>query len=584
MKQGLRKGAWLAAVSLAGAIWAPAMAKEQVDLILYDAHVLTVDDEFSVASAVAVKGDRIVAVGDEQIRNRYSAVREIDLDGRTLMPGFTDTHLHPIPVAPSDIDVASARSIGEVQAMLREKAAAVGPGKWITGFGWEEGKLAENRNLTRSDLDAVTPDNPVMLVRAGAHSAVINSVALRMAGVDRNTPDPPGGLIEHDANGELNGIIRERYEMVRALIPNPTWEQMRPSYIAWLRGILALGITSFFNASGSIDDEPADKGGRAEAAADAALVGANMTFRRARQIYDEMGDTLPRMTMYIQYPGAERLKAFPFHTGHGDERLRLGPIGESAVDGGFTGPTAWLLVDYKGQPGFRGKGRFTDQELQDMVDTSARLGWQMGLHAIGDAAIVQTVNAYHTSLNSIPSSEHAQLDRRWFTDHFTIMPPDETMATMRGDNIMIAQQPNFLYNLEDRYTQVLDDWRLAHNNSVATPAHKFGLFVALGSDNLPTGPFVGLYTAVTRKGPSGRVHGIEEAVSRQEAIRMYTANGPYLSWEEDIKGTIEPGKLADMIVLPFDPLTAGEDALFHGKVDMTFVGGKLVYDRAAEAD
>jgi predicted amidohydrolase YtcJ len=288
--------------------------------------------------------------------------------------------------------------------------------------------------------------------------------------------------------------------------------------------------------------------------------GPNMTFRRARDIYAAMGDSLPRMTMYISYPGAERLKAFPYHTGYGDNHVRLGAIGENAVDGGFTGPTAWMLVDYKGQPGFRGKGRFTDAELQDMVDTSARLGWQMGLHCIGDAAIVQTINAYDRSLNSIADKEHVQSDRRWFTDHFTMMPPDATMATMSRDNIMIAQQPNFLYNLEDRYIRILDDWHLAHNNAVATPAHRFNLFVAFGSDNLPVGPLVGLYAAITRKGPSGQVHGAEEAVSRQEAIRMYTANGPYLSWEEKEKGTIERGKLADMVVLPFDPLSADPDS------------------------
>jgi predicted amidohydrolase YtcJ len=154
------------------------------------------------------------------------------------------------------------------------------------------------------------------------------------------------------------------------------------------------------------------------------------------------------------------------------------------------------------------------------------------------------------------------------------------METMKRNNIMIAAQPNFLYNLEDRYIQTLDDWRLLHNNPVATPAYKFGLFVAFGADNLPTGPWVGLYAAITRKGPSGQVYGLaEEGVSREEAIRMYTANGPYLSFEENVKGTLEPGKLADMIVLPFDPLTADPDVILNGKVDMTFLGGKLVYER-----
>jgi predicted amidohydrolase YtcJ len=569
---------WAAlAVGTALALPAVAQAKEAVDLIVHDGKVLTVDAAFSVKSAIAVRGGRVVATGGEDLLDRYAAPRVIDLHGRTLMPGFNDTHLHPIPVGPSDITPGAAHSIVEIQAMLRKKAAELGPGKWITGYGWQEAALAEKRNLTRADLDAAAPNNPVLLTRAGAHSAVANSLAFKLAGVDRTTPDPKGGLIEHDAAGEPSGVVRERQDIVSRVIPRPTWAEMKAPMIRTLKGFLALGITSFHDASGKIDDEPVGQGGAAPTAGETEPASGEMTFARARALYGEMGDQLPRITMYISYPGAERLKAFPHHTGYGDDRVRLGAIGENLVDGGFTGPTAWLLVDYKGQPGFRGKGRYTDAELQDMIDTANRLGWQMGLHCIGDAAIVQTINAYARSLETIPDPAHAADDRRWFTDHFTIMPPDATMATMARDHIWIAQQPNFLYNLENRYVEVLDDWRLEHNNAIATPAHRFGLFMAFGSDNLPVGPLVGLYAAITRKGPSGAVHGAGEAVGRAEAIRMYTANGAFLSREEHDKGTLEPGKLADMIVLSFDPLTADPQAFLAGHVDMTFVGGKDVY-------
>jgi predicted amidohydrolase YtcJ len=292
-----------------------------------------------------------------------------------------------------------------------------------------------------------------------------------------------------------------------------------------------------------------------------------------------MGSELPRVTTYIDYPGPARLAAFPMRSGDGDAQVRLGGIGESSIDGGFTGPAAWLLVDYKGLPGYRGKPRMTDAELQAMVDDCARNGWQMALHAIGDAAIVHAVDAYSHALRNIQGPGRQGKDRRWFLDHFTIMPPAATMQTMAQEGIMIAQQPNFLYNLEGRYETYLDAERLAHNNAVATPV-KHGIFVAFSSDNLPIGPMVALYAATTRKGPSGHVHGIEEAVSRPLAIRMYTANTAYLSWEEGIKGTLEPGKLADMIVLDRDVLTVPDDDLLEAKVDMTFVGGRLVYQRA----
>lgn len=554
----------VALLSLAGGA-----AAQEADLVLSNGKVLTVDDRFSIATAVAVKDGRIIAVGGEDVTEAFTARRSIDLGGRVLMPGFIDTHVHIRSDPPRSIDVERAKSIADIQEMLRKKAAELGPGEWITGFGWDEAQLAEKRNIVRADLDAAAPANPVVLTRAGAHSSVGNSRALEIAGIDRNTPDPDEGLIERDARGDPNGIVRERSDLFYRHVPADTWEALRDAYVARLEGLFELGITSIMEATGSIDDEPVGLGGIEKP-------GPGLTFRRLRELHE--AHDLPRTTLYISFPGAERLAAFPHHTGYGDERVRLGPIGETAVDGGFTGPTAWTLADYRGLPGFRGKGRFTDAELQAIVDVAARHGWQMGLHAIGDAAIVQTVNAYSKAIRT----GLARDDHRWFLNHFTVMPPDATMQTMAEDRIGIAQQPNFLYNLEARYVATLDDWRLRHNNAIGTPAKKFGIFVALSSDNLPIGPMVGLYAAVTRKGPSGTVYGPEESVTIAEAIRMYTADAARLTFEESIKGSIEVGKLADLIVLDTDPLTSGADRLLDTKVDLTLLGGNVVYDRSAQ--
>lgn len=543
------------------------------DLVLYNGKVLTVDKSFSIATAIAVKDGRIVAVGDDDIAKNYQAARSIDLQGRTLMPGFMDTHIHMYALSPRAVDIEKAGSIAEIQEMVRAKAKQLGRGQWITGYGWDEALLAEKRNLLRADLDAAAPNNPVALTRAGGHSIVGNSYALRVAKITRATPDPESGLIERDANGEPNGIIRERNDLYTRQVPKDTWADLRGGYISSLRKLLPLGITSIMEASGSIDDEPVGKGGGSESGF------SLLTYRRLRQVYDEIGDQLPRIALYIAYPGAERLRAFAHRTGYGDERVRIGPIGESPIDGGFTGPTAWTLADYKGQPGFRGTTFLSEAQVTELVNTSAGLGWQLGLHTIGDAAIVQAVDIYSEALRSVGTRS----DHRWFLDHFTVMPPAATMEKMAANAIMIAQQPNFTYNLEGRYAATLDDWRLRHNNSVGTPANKYGIFVALGSDNLPIDPRVGLYAAVTRKGMSGKVHGPEEAVSIEQAIRMYTANGPYLTWEEGIKGTLEPGKLADMIVLDSDPLTIAAADLLEMQVDLTIIGGKIVYDRNARA-
>jgi predicted amidohydrolase YtcJ len=547
-----------------------AFAAQPADILFHNGKVITADASATIRSAVAVKDGKILAVGGPELASEYNATKTVDLAGKVLMPGFNDSHLHTRSLARREIEPAKAKSIADIQDMIRKKAAEIGPGEWITGYGWDEALLAEKRNPNRADLDAAAPRNPVALTRAGGHSVVGNSLAIQRAKITRSTPEPKGGLIEKGADGEPNGMIRERNDLFLSLVPKDRWEDLKAGYMKEMRRYLTLGITSFHSASGSLNDEPVGKGGVAEK-------DSGLTFRRFQEMARDSGYTLPRVTMYTSYPGAKRLQEYGHATGYGDAWVRLGGIGENPVDGGFTGPTAWTLADYKGLPGFRGKGRFTDAELQDLVDSASKSGWQMALHAIGDAAIKQTVDAYAASLTKMPRQDH-----RWFLDHFTIMPPDETMAKMKKFDMAIAQQPNFLYNLEGRYHETMDQWREDHNNSVGTPAHKFGIPVAFGSDNLPIDPRVGLYAAVTRKGPSGTAHGYaEEAVTIDEAIRRYTYMGAWLSFEEKAKGTIEPGRFADLIVLDSDPLLIAPEKLLTMQVDQTYLDGKLVYDRLA---
>jgi predicted amidohydrolase YtcJ len=545
-----------------------ASAAEHADLLLVNGKVVTVDPQFSIRSALAIRDGRIIAVGGSEIATRYEAPTTIDLRGRTVLPGFIDTHLHPQATSPRAIDPANARSIAELQQMLRQKAKELGPGQWITGYGWAEANLKEKRNIVRADLDIATPDNPVALTRAGGHSVVGNSRALALAHIDRSTPNPLRGVIEHDAQGEPNGIIRERNDLYLKLVPPDTFATLRPSYVASLRRLLSLGLTSVFVAASSIRDEVKEEL-RPEQPDSAA------TFKEYRDIYAEYGATLPRAVLEIGYPGAAALCSYPHKTGFGDDRLKLGAVGEApAVDGGFTGPTAWTTQDYKGQPGFRGQPFFKDEaDLQPLADTVARCGWQLGLHAIGDAAINMAVKVYAQALAKYPHP-----DPRWYLAHFTMTPTTQTLQTMVNAHILAAAQPNFLYTLENRYDETLDGYRLEHINPVALPL-KAGVFIAFGSDNLPIDPRVGLYAAVTRKGMSGRVYGADEAVSVQEAIRMYTLDGAYLSWDEHRKGSLEVGKFADLIVLDRDPFTVPPAQLLTMQVDTTIVGGRIVYER-----
>jgi predicted amidohydrolase YtcJ len=403
-----------------------------------------------------------------------------------------------------------------------------------------------------------------VLVRAGGHSSVGNTKALEIADINSATPDPPGGLIEKDSGGAPNGVIRERNDLYMHLVPKDKPADVRESLLANVREQLQLGITSVIEAGSTVN--PDEVGSYAE----------------WELLYRKHGAELPRASVQVGYPspageaeaGAQKLKEFGKKTGDGDERLRVGSIGEMAADGGFTGPTAWLLVDYKGLPGFRGRAFFTPEQIRANIEEGHKLGWQFGIHAIGDAAIAMTVDALDTVLHNYPRNDH-----RHYLCHFTVLPPARTMRIMAEEKIHIAQQPNFTYNLEGRYVETLEGNRLATNNAITTPVKNYGLFMAFGSDNLPIGPMVGLYAAVTRKGESGKVYGPGEAVSIKEAITMYTRNGAFLTREEKLKGTLEPGKLADMIVLPENLLDSPPDKILNMKIDMTIVGGRVLYER-----
>jgi len=552
------------AASLGAALQLDAQG-QSADLILFNGKVVTVDDAFSIHQAIVVKDGRILAVGGNELRNRYTAARTIDLRGRMVMPGFHDTHIHLRGFSRRYVDFGDTKSLEQLKEQVSAKAKELGPGQWITGGDWDEYHFTEQRKPLRGHLDAAAPNNPVVLTRAGGHSSVGNSKALELADINKATPDPPRGLIERDASGAPNGVIRERSDLYTRLVPKDKPADVRASLFEDVHKQLKLGITSVIEAGSTVEPD---------------VVGS---YHEWELLYEKHGTELPRASIQVGYPspagqaklGAAKLKEFGKKTGDGNDRLRVGSIGEMAADGGFTGPTAWVLVDYKGQPGFRGRAFFTPEQIHANIEEGHKLGWQFGIHAIGDAAIAMTVDAYDQVLRAYPRNDH-----RHYLCHFTVLPPERTMDIMAKQKIAIAQQPNFTYNLEGRYVETLEGKRLTTNNALTTPINK-GIFMAFGSDNLPIGPMVGLYGAVTRKGENtGKVYGPEQAVSMKDAIIMYTRNGAFLTREEKIKGSLEVGKVADMIVLPQDLLTISPDKILSQKVDMTIVGGKVLYDRA----
>lgn len=560
----LSRREFLGAVSVAGVTGLQGQGTTTVDLLLFNGKIVTADDAFSIHQAIAVKDGKVLAAGSNELRSRYTAARLIDLRGRTVIPGFCDTHIHLGGHSRRYIELKDTTSLAQLKQQVADKAKELGPGEWITGGNWDEYHFTEQRKPLRADLDAAAPNNPVALTRAGGHSIVGNSKALQMADINKATPDPPRGLIERDQSGQPNGVIRERNDLYTHMVPKDKPVDVRESLLENVREQLKLGITSVIVAGASVNAD--DVGSYAE----------------WEWLYGKHGTELPRAAVQIGYPspqgeaklGAERLRAFGKKSGDGNERLRVGAIGEMAADGGFTGPTAWMLTDYKGQPGFRGRAFFTPEQILANIEEGHKLGWQFGIHAIGNAAIEMTVDALHQVLEKYPRNDH-----RHYLCHFTMMPPDRTMQIMAKDKIHIAQQPNFTYNLAGRYEETVEGKLLQTNNPLSTPL-KHGIYMAFGSDNLPIGPMVGLYAAVTRKGENGKVYGASEAVSMKDAITMYTRNGAFLTREEKIKGTLETGKLADMVVVDQDLLTVAPEKVLNAKVDMTIVGGKVLFERA----
>ena len=527
----------------------PTFAAEDIDLLIHNARIAKINPAFSMASAMAVRGDRIIAVGGDDLAQQFNARQTLDLHGQFVMPGFVDTHTHLSGHPPWYIDLTKVRSIVEITALVKEKASVLPEGHWITGYGWSEDVLAEQRRPLRDDLDDAAPNNPVGLTRAGGHSAVFNSAALAVGKIDEHTAQPESGTIEKGADGGLNGIIRERHELLLDLAPVATDDVVRDSFISNLRDLFKLGITSLVQAADSIDHYP-----------------------EWQRIYAEHRGTLPRAAVQVRWEGDERMAAFGSRTGAGDEHLRLGAI-KVFADGGFTGPAAFTKKPYRGMGEYRGSLTMSEAELARIFDEAHRAGWQIGVHAIGDAAIELVVAQLATVLRTTPRADH-----RHYLNHFTIRPADETMQVMAANHISITQQPNFTYTLQGRYAAYLGDAELQTNNPMRSPM-SHGVLVALSSDILPLGPFVGIRAAVTRKGMTGKTYGENEKLTIQEALTGYTRLAAWLTFEENLKGTLEPGKLADFIVLGQNPLTIDADKLMDVPVLQTWLGGKRVWKR-----
>lgn len=538
----------------------------KADLVLMNGKIITVDDEFNIAEAVAVKDGKFVAVGTEKDMRtwRGEATENIDLKGKMVLPGLIDSHLHMVSsgttLSQINCRTPPMDSIADIMAAVKKKAAEAKPGEWILGRGWDQAKLAEHRDPTRWDLDEAAPDNPVCLTRTCGHVYAVNSKALEIAGVSKDTPQPVGGNIVKDENGEPTGLLQEppAYIMVKKHIPAPDLDSIARDIKLASNAFNEAGITSVIEAG----IEPIEM--------------------RAYQKVKEEGDLPVRVAMMLRgklrsrvesvEESVERIKNFPIATGYGDDLLMFLGL-KLLIDGGIGGRTALLREHYEDEPDNFGILTTPEEDLQKRVDAGNLTGMMVGVHCAGGKAMDIVLKAFEETDKIRPIK-----GRRFALIH-AYQPSEENFETCRRLGIVVASQPSFLYYLGESYHENVGDerskWLKPHRAWIDN-----GILVASGTDSpvTPYMPFPSLWASIARRTEvKGTQMGTEQSITREEAIRLYTINGAYHTFEEDIKGSIEPGKLADMIIIDRDILACPVDDIKDTEVLRTFLGGKTVY-------
>jgi predicted amidohydrolase YtcJ len=549
------------------------------DTILFNGQIFTLDDAATVAQAMAFKDSRIVAVGGNAKVRALAGdhTQHIDLRRRCAIPGIFDSHNHLLDVGAklTDIRLDECQSPEEMMELVRQRAEDTPPGEWIVGQGWNEGNWG-GRLPTRHDIDPATSEHPVVLMRF-FNIDVVNSYALRLAGIDRHTPDPQGGKVERDplassgqaAGGEPNGLLRASAKnLVRHLVPQPTQKQMKQSLRLACREMHRFGITSVV--------EPG-------------LYPREM--RAYQSLYQDGGLSL-RVNLMPSWHGFHddeneealdhRARELGIYSGLGDEWLRIGGL-KMAIDGGTTSHTAYMYEPYEGDTGLVAFNRLELDALYRYFRTAQELGWDVGIHCCGDHAQDMAVDTFARVARELPrpfGGLRAGSDARHNIIH-GYFPTPRALDQMAEHDIAVVLQPTFIYWEGDLLLRDVGQ-RRAHNYKPARTYLDHGIVVTASSDVTSTvsaNPFIALYALVTRKNKLGQRIAPQEAISREEALRAYTVSGTWLTREERLKGSLEVGKLADMAVLDRDYFSVPEEEIKDIQVEMTIVGGDVLWER-----
>ncbi|WP_044537655.1 amidohydrolase [Bradyrhizobium sp. LTSP885] len=554
---------------IAGCAFAESAVAQQPDadvprLVLTGGKILTMDGHATVAEALAVRDGRILAVGsDAAIKPLVGPqTRVIDLAGKTVVPGLIDTHAHFKAAGLGDyvVNLGAARNVAGALQMIKEFVAGKKPGAWITTGGWHPpSQLVEKRYLTRQELDSVSPENPVYLRTVG-HFSMANSLALKAAGIDRTTPDPSGGSFERDASGDLTGVLVETaISRIENVVPPYTEEDEIRQYTIAEAALNSFGITSVVEgATSARDTRILEK---------IALAGA-ATLRVGTMFRPEPPAELSAWEAIMSGNGAT--------SGFGDDWLKLGGI-KIFYDGGMTLKTAMMRDVYPdSHDDYHGIAQQTPERLKQLVSIANKYNWRVGVHVVGDLGVDQVLDAFEAA-----DKEKSIKDRRFILIHASLIRPEQ-MERARQLGVRVDFQNVFMWDKAATVERFLGKATADRAVPTRTLIDKMGLdSLGAGTDFPvnPINPFLNMFIMVTRKDPAGHIYGASEAISREQALRLYTSAASRYMFEETRKGTLEVGKLADLVVLSADFMTVPEDQIKDIKADMTVVGGKVVFQR-----
>ncbi|KAB2679054.1 amidohydrolase [Brucella tritici] len=542
----------------------PVMPELCADTIVYNGTIWCGYEEGTV-EALAIWQGKVLATGTrDQIWSLKGAnTRLIDLKGRFATPGLNDAHLHLISVGLTlkwiDATPQAAPTLQSLLDAIREQAASAPPGAWIRARGYDQTKLDVGRHPHKSELDAVAPNNPVMVVRACGHVSIFNSKAFELAGINESSPVPEGGLIEQK-NGTLTGMVAENAQgAVRKAIPKATTEEMIEAIEAAGNLLLSYGITSVMDAA----------------------VGQVAGFDEIRAYnLAKLDKRLPVRTWLVLLgdPGpsiVEECYKAGLVSGVGDDMLTVGAV-KIFLDGSAGGRTAWMSKSYLGDDDNIGVQILPDAELEALVLDTHKKGYQLACHAIGDAAIGQLITAYEKALAAYPDP-----DRRHRIEHCGFSTPEQH-DRMKKAGIYPCPQQVFIYDFGDAYISVLGEERAISSYPLKT-WKDLGFKPATGSDSpvCHPNPYPNIYSMLTRETGKGTVMDARECVTIEEALQVYTEFGAFSQKLENVKGKLAPGQVADIAVFSRNMLTAKpEEILNDTHCVLTMRDGEVVFERS----